>query len=159
MAEESLVAVAVAVTVTASLPCFLYGAWVMIDAEIVTWDLLVYHLKFVGVGLVLTTVPMVGWMIPRLFDQLSGTAVVHAFFGVQAYALLTFALTGIVHILRAKRNADLYRDPDQDVDIDELHEDMSHWRTRLRVGVFGYTILWILAWLTGLYRLANLHLL
>lgn len=159
MLESGYVAAAVAICVTASLPFFLYGAWVMIDADVVTWDLLVYHLRFVVTGLVLTTVPMVTWMIPRLFDQLTGAAVIHAFFGIQAYALLTFSLTGIVRIYGAKRNADLYHDPDQDVDLDDLHENMSHWRTRLRVGVFGYTILWICAWLTGLYRFATIHLL
>lgn len=158
MVDASVVATLVALSVTTSLPFFLYGAWIMIDAEIVTWDTLVYHLKFIVVGLVLTTGPLVGWMIPRLFNQLSGLAVIHAFIGLQAYALLGFALTGIVRIFQAKRNANLYSDPDRDVDLDELHENMSHWRTRLRVGVFGYTLLWIGAWLTGLYRFYALHL-
>lgn len=158
MVDASVVATLVALSVTASLPFFLYGAWIMIDAETVTWDTLVYHLKFIVVGLVLTTGPLVGWMIPRLFNQLSGLAVIHAFLGLQAYALLGFALTGIVRIFQAKRNANLYSDPDRDVDLDELHENMGHWRTRLRVGVFGYTLLWIGAWLTGLYRFYALHL-
>lgn len=158
MVDASVVATLVALSVTASLPFFLYGAWIMIDAEIVTWDTLIYHLKFIVVGLVLTTGPLVGWMIPRLFDQLSGLAMIHAFLGLQAYALLGFALTGIVRIFQAKRNANLYSDPDRDVDLDELHENMGHWRTRLRIGVFGYTLLWIGAWLTGLYRFYALHL-
>lgn len=158
MVDASVVATLVALSVTASFPFFLYGAWIMIDAEIVTWDTLVHHLKFIVVGLVLTTGPLVGWMIPRLFNELSGLAVIHAFLGLQAYALLGFALTGIVRIFQAKRNANLYSDPDHDVDLDELHENMSHWRTRLRVGVFGYTLLWIGAWLTGLYRFYALHL-
>lgn len=158
MVDASVAATLVALSVTASLPFFLYGAWIMIDAETVTWDILVYHLKFIGVGLVLTTGPLVGWMIPRLFNQLSGLAVIHAFLGLQAYALLGFALTGIVRIFQAKRNANLYSDPDRDVDLDELHENVGHWRTRLRVGVFGYTLLWIGAWLTGLYRFYALHL-
>jgi len=158
MVDASVVATLVALSVTTSLPFFLYGAWIMIDAETVTWDTLVYHLKFIVAGLVLTTGPLVGWMIPRLFDQLSGLAVIHAFLGLQAYALLGFALTGIVRIFQAKRNANLYSDPDRDVDLDDLHENMGHWRTRLRVGVFGYTLLWIGAWLTGLYRFYALHL-
>ncbi|MFB6236387.1 MAG: hypothetical protein ABEH81_16030 [Halopenitus sp.] len=158
MVDASVVATLVALSVTASLPFFLYGAWIMIDAEIVTWDTLLYHLKFIAVGLVLTTGPLVGWMIPRLFDQLSGLAMIHAFLGLQAYALLGFALTGIVRIFQAKWNANLYSNPDRDVDLDELHENMGHWRTRLRVGVFGYTLLWIGAWLTGLYRFYALHL-
>ncbi|GAB3409936.1 hypothetical protein GCM10027435_00010 [Haloparvum alkalitolerans] len=159
MAEMPLAAAVTALAVTASLPFFLYGAWVMIDAELVTWDLLIYHLKFVVTGLVLTTVPLVGWMLPRLFEQLSGLAAVHAFLGLQAYALLTFALTGIVRIFQAKRDADLYDDPaaEATADIDELHENMSHWRTRLRVGVFGFTLLWILAWISGLYRFYLLY--
>jgi len=158
MVEDALVAALVGLSVTTSLPFFLYGAWIMVDAETVTWDTLVYHLKFIGVGLALTTVPLVGWMIPRLFNQLSGLAVIHAFFGLQAYALLGFGLTGIARIFQAKRNANLYSDPDRDVDLDDLHENMGHWRTRLRVGVFGYTVLWIAAWLSGLYRLYLLHL-
>jgi len=158
MVEESVVAAVVALAVTASLPCYLYGAWLVIDVEVVTWDRLVRHLKFVGTGLALTTVPMVTWMIPRIFDQLSGAAAIHAFFGIQAYALLAFALTGIVRIFQAKRSADLYSDPEEDVALDDIHEDMSHWRARLRVGVFGYTLLWIGAWLTGLYRFYLLHL-
>lgn len=159
MAEMPLAAAATALAVTASLPFFLYGAWVMIDAEVVTWDLLIYHLKFVVTGLVLTTVPLLGWMLPRLFDQLSGLAAVHAFLGLQAYALLTFALTGIVRIFQAKRNANLYDDPEAEAaaDLDELHENMGHWRSRLRVGVFGFTLLWILAWISGLYRFYLLY--
>jgi hypothetical protein len=35
---------------------------------------------------------------------------------------------------------------------------MHHWRTRLRIGVFGYTFFWILAWLTGLTRYAIRYL-
>jgi len=60
--------------------------------------------------------------------------------GRQAYALLAFALTGIARILQAKHNADAYEDPD--VDIDEIHEDMGHWRARLRAGVAGFMLLW-----------------
>ncbi len=156
MVDESVIAVAAGLSVTGSLPFLLYGAWIMIDAETVTWDVLVHHLQYITVGLLLTTVPMVTWMIPRVLGQLTGDAIIHAFFGIQAYALLAFALTGIVRIFQAKRNADAYDDPD--VDIDEIHENMSHWRKRLRVGVAGFTVLWLCAWVTGLYRFYVLHL-
>ena len=152
MVEDVTIATLAALSVTASFPFFLYGAWIMIDAETVTWDVLTHHLKFIAVGLTLTTVPMVTWMIPRLFDQLGGLSALHAFLGLQAYALLLAGLTGIVRIFQAKRNADLYKNPDQDVDLDDLHENMSAWRGRLRIGVFGYTLFWIAAWLVGIYR-------
>ena len=42
--------------------------------------------------------------------------------------------------------------PDQDIDLNDLHENMSAWRGRLRIGVFGYTLFWIAAWLVGMYR-------
>jgi len=156
MVDESVIAAAVGLAVTLSLPFLLYGAWIMIDAETVTWGVLIHHLTHVAVGLLLTTVPVVFWMIPRVLDQVSGAAIVHAFFGVQAYALLAFALTGIVRIFQAKYEADAYDDPD--ADLDDLHENMGHWRKRLRVGVAGFTVLWICAWLTGLYRFVTLHL-
>jgi hypothetical protein len=152
MVEDVTIATLTALSVTASFPFFLYGAWIMIDAETVTSDVLTYHLKFIAVGLTLTTVPMVTWMIPRLFDQLGGLSALHAFLGLQAYALLLAGLTGIVRIFQAKRNADLYKNPDQDVDLNDLHENMSAWRGRLRIGVFGYTLFWIAAWLVGIYR-------
>jgi len=152
MVEDVTIATLTALSVTASFPFFLYGAWIMINAETVTWDVLTHHLKFIAVGLTLTTVPMVTWMMPRLFDQLGGLSALHAFLGLQAYALLVVALTGIVRIFQAKRNADLYKNPDQDVDLDDLHENMSAWRGRLRMGVFGYTLFWIAAWLVGIYR-------
>jgi len=100
--SDGTVAALVALAVTLALPCFLYGAWIMIDAEAVTWDVLTHHLKFIVTGLVLTTVPLVFWMVPRLFGlwgyegQLGGYAIVHAFLGVQAYAMLVFGFTGIV---------------------------------------------------------------
>jgi len=164
--SDAAVATAVAVAVTGALPCFLYGAWVMLDAERVTWDVLVYHLKFILTGLVLTTVPMVGWMIPRLFGlgphegQLGGFAVLHGIAGLFAYAMLLFGFTGIVRIFRAKYEHDLYREYDEDVLLEEIGgENMSHWRSRLRVGVFGYTFFWIVAWLVGLFRYAARYLL
>jgi len=154
MVEDVTIATLTALSVTASFPFFLYGAWIMIDAETVTWDVLTHHLKFIAVGLTLTTVPMVSWMMPRLFDQLGGLSALHAFLGLQAYALLVVGLTGIARIFQAKRNADLYANPDQDIDLDDLHENMSAWRARLRMGVFGYTLFWIAAWLVGVYRYA-----
>jgi hypothetical protein len=156
MVDESVIAAVAGLSVTASLPFLLYGAWIMIDAEVVTWNVLTYHLKFIFVGLSLTTIPIATWMLPRVLDQLSGGAVIHAVLGLQAYAMLTLALTGIVRILQAKRSADAYDDPD--VDIDEIHEDIGHWRSRLRLGVAGFMIFWLCAWLTGLYRFYTLHI-
>lgn len=148
--SETAAATLVALVVTASLPFYLYGAWIVVDSEVVTWSVLLHHLRYVGVGLLLTTVPVVTWMVPNLIRGFSGPAAVHAFFGLQAYALLLFGLTGIYHIVRAKRRHSLYADPDQDVALSDLHEDADAWRFRLRVGVFGYLLTWILAWLLGL---------
>jgi hypothetical protein len=162
---DATVAAGVALAVTAALPCFLYGAWIMIDAEAVTWGVLTYHLKFIVTGLTLTTVPLVFWMAPRLFGlgghsgQFGGYAVIHAFFGLTAYAFLVFGFTGIVRIFRAKYEHDLYHDYDEDILLTEIGDDLSHWRSRLRVGVFGYTFFWILAWVTGLSRFVILHVL
>ena len=159
MVSDVTVATAVLASVTLSLPFYLYGAWVMIDAETVTWSTLTYHLRFIVTGLVLTTVPVVVWMAPRLLAQLgSGLAAVHAFFGLQAYALLTFGLTGIVRILQAKRRHGLYEDPDQDVALSDLHENADNWRRRLRIGVFGYVLFWLVAYLIGVVRYYLLHL-
>jgi hypothetical protein len=155
MVDESVLAALAGLSVTASFPFLLYGAWIMIDAETVSWNVLTHHLRYIGVGLTLTTVPIVAWMVPRVLQRLTGLAVIHAFLGLQAYALLAFALTGIVRIFQAKRNADAYDDPD--VDIDELHEDIGHWRSRLRVGVAGFMVLWLCAWMTGLYRFYSIH--
>ncbi|WP_267642931.1 DUF7321 family protein [Haloarchaeobius amylolyticus] len=152
MVGDTTIATVALALVTASFPFYLYGAWIMIDADVVTWGVLTYHLKFIVTGLVLNTVPVVTWMAPRLFEQLGGLAALHAFLGLQAYALLVFALTGIYRILRAKMRYNLYNDPDQDVDLDELGEDMSHWRRRLRIGVFGYVVFWLLAYVLGVGR-------
>jgi hypothetical protein len=152
MVEDVAVATVVITVVTASFPCYLYGAWYIINEPVVTWDVLVHHLKFVLAGLLLTTIPVVTWMAPRLLENLSSLTALHAFLGLQAYALLTFGLWGIVRIFQAKRAADLYENPDQDVSIDELHEDMGKWRTRLRVGVFGYVVFWTLAYIVGIMR-------
>jgi hypothetical protein len=157
MVSDAVVATAALLVVSASLPFYLYGAWYILDQEVVTWSVLTHHLKFIAVGLVLTTVPVLTWMLPRFPDQLGGLAAVHAFLGVQAYALLVFALTGIVRIFQVKRAHDLYANPGQDVDINTLHENMDAWRGRLRVGVFGYVVLWLLAWLLGIVRYLRLH--
>jgi hypothetical protein len=65
--------------------------------------------------------------------------------------MLLFGLTGIVRILQVKLAADAYDDPDA-VALDDLHENMGAWRGRLRIGVFGYVLFWILAYVLGLYR-------
>ncbi|MFB6079878.1 MAG: hypothetical protein ABEJ81_02580 [Haloferacaceae archaeon] len=152
MASDRVIATLVALTVTASFPFYLHGARIVLTVERVTWDVLVRHLKVIAVGLTLTTVPMVTWMMPRLLAQLSGPAALHAVLGLQAYAMLVFALTGIVRIFQAKRAADLYCDPNPDVDLNDLHENMGAWRGRLRIGVFGYVVFWFLAWSLGVYR-------
>ncbi|MFB6139557.1 MAG: hypothetical protein ABEJ26_03880 [Halosimplex sp.] len=153
MVSDGVVAAVVLMAVTASFPCFVYGAWYIIETEPVTWGVLMHHLKFVVTGLVLTTVPMLFWMAPRLFDQIGSFAMVHAFLGLQAYAMLAFGFTGIVRIFTAKRRHDLYNDYDQDVLLDEIGGDrMDHWRSRLRIGVFGYVFFWMLAYGAGLAR-------
>ncbi len=150
---EALVATVVLAGVTLSFPCFLYGAYIVIDNDPVTWDVLTRHLKFILAGLTLTTVPMLVWMIPRLADQFSGAALVHAFLGLQAYAMLVFAGTGIVRIFKAKREHDLYHDYDEAVLLSEIgSEDFQHWRRRLRIGVFGYVFFWLLAYVVGVLR-------
>ena len=157
---EALVATVVFLAVTLSFPCFLYGAAIVVYNDPVTWDVLTRHLKFILTGLALTTVPIVVWMIPRLFDQFSGAALVHAFLGLQAYAMLAFGTTGIVRIFRAKREHDLYHDYDEDVLLDEIGtEKMDHWRSRLRIGVFGYVFFWLLAYAVGVFRYLTMYVL
>ncbi|MFC5970293.1 hypothetical protein ACFPYI_03025 [Halomarina salina] len=152
--SEVQTATLVACSVSLSFPLLLYGAWIMIEAEAVTWDVLTYHLKFIVTGLALTTVPLVTWMLPRLASQFGdGLAVVHAFLGLQAYAMLAFGGTGIVRIFRAKYEHDLYHDYDEEVLLDEIgDENMRFWRRRLRVGVFGYVLFWLLAYIVGIGR-------
>ncbi|MFT4921425.1 MAG: hypothetical protein ACI8XM_000622 [Haloarculaceae archaeon] len=151
--SEALVATVVFVSVTLSFPFFLYGAAIVIYNDPITWDVLTRHLRYIVTGLALTTIPMVVWMMPRLLDQLRGAALAHAFLGLQAYAMLAFAGTGIVRIFRAKREYNLYHDYDQDVLLDEIGtENMDHWRTRLRIGVFGYVFFWLLAYVLGVAR-------
>ncbi|MFB6178215.1 MAG: hypothetical protein ABEI77_00645 [Halorientalis sp.] len=151
--SDRLIATGVFIAVTCSFPCFCYGAWIMIDTERVTWSVLVYHLKFISVGLALTTIPLLGWMFPRLFQQLNGFAAVHAFLGLQAYAMLAFGLTGIVRVFRAKWEHDLYHDYDEEVLLDEIGSDrLQFFRRRIRIGVFGYVFFWSLAYLVGVAR-------
>lgn len=138
--------------VTASFPFYVRGALIVLNSPFVTWAILRRHLAYIFVGLFLTTVPVIAWMIPRLFDQLGGYAAIHAIVGIQAYALLAFAFTGIVPIFRAKRRHDLYRDPDPDMALDDIHPDIGMWRTRLRIGVFGYLFCWIIAYVLGVMR-------
>ena len=154
MLSEGTTATVAGAMVTASLPFYLYGAWIMVGREQdhVTWDLLVWHLRVILPGLLLNTVPVVLWMVPRLFDQFGGLAALHAFLGLQAYALLAFGLTGIVRIFQVKRNADLYEVEDPDTSLNDLHENMGAWRGRLRIGVFGYVLFWLLAYLAGVVR-------
>ncbi|WP_244605320.1 DUF7321 family protein [Halorhabdus rudnickae] len=153
---DSTIALVVLVAVTLSLPCFLYGAWLMIVSDPITWGVLKRHLVVVTLGLALTTVPLVAWMIPKFWGQTSGVAVVHAFLGVQAYAFFVLAATGIVRILRAKwASAEFRGATDFELDaLDDEEHDLGHWRGRLRIGVVGYTALWLLAYLTGLLRYA-----
>ncbi|WP_224332411.1 DUF7321 family protein [Haloprofundus halobius] len=158
MVSETAIATLAALMVTASFPFYLYGAWIMIDTETVTWDVLVYHLKFIFTGLALNTIPVVLWMGPRLLEQLGGLSALHAILGLQAYAMLIFALTGIVRIFQAKRNADLYHNPDQEVDLNDLHENMGAWRGRLRLGVLGYVLFWIGAYVIGVIRYVTMYL-
>ncbi|MEF8784883.1 MAG: hypothetical protein V5A45_03040 [Haloarculaceae archaeon] len=156
--SDAAIATVVFVAVTLSFPCFLYGAYYIIEQDPVTWDVLMHHLKFIVTGLALTTIPMLFWMIPRLFEQYTGAALVHAFLGLQAYAMLAFAGTGIVRIFRAKRRHDLYHDYDQDVVLDEIGaENFDHWRSRLRLGVFGYVFFWLLAYLVGTVRYVSIY--
>ncbi|WP_340101353.1 DUF7321 family protein [Salinibaculum salinum] len=156
--SDAAIATVVFVAVTLSFPCFLYGAYYIIEQDPVTWDVLMHHLKFIVTGLALTTIPMLFWMIPRLFEQFTGAALVHAFLGLQAYAMLVFAGTGIVRIFRAKRRHDLYNDYDEDVVLDEIGaENFDHWRSRLRLGVFGYVFFWLLAYLVGTVRYVSIY--
>lgn len=123
----------------------------------ITWSLLIRHLMIIGLGLLMTTVPVVTWMIPRLADQLGGLSALHAVLGLQAYAMLAFALTGIVRIFQVKRRHDLYADPDEELELDTLHENMPDWRRRLRMGVAGYVLFWIAAWFVGIGRYLTMY--
>ena len=151
--SETMIATGVLLSVTLSFPCFLYGAWIMIDAEQVSWGVLIHHLTYIATGLALTTIPLLTWMLPRLIAQLNGFAAIHAFLGLQAYAMLAFGFTGIVRVFRAKWEHDLYHDYDEDLLLDEIgSERLQFFRRRIRIGVFGYVFFWILAYLVGVAR-------
>lgn len=152
MVQDVVPATVALALVTVSLPLYVKGALIILNAEYVSWDVLTHHLRYIGAGLVCTTVPVVTWMAPRLFDQFGGLSALHAFLGLQAYAMLLFALTGIVRIFQVKREADMYHDPDPEADISDLHPDIDAWRGRLRVGVFGYVVFWVLAYVVGVVR-------
>ncbi|MFC7136481.1 DUF7321 family protein [Halobaculum litoreum] len=160
MVSEGTTATVAGAMVTASLPFYLYGAWIMVgrDQDHVTWDRLVRHLRVILPGLVLNTIPVAVWMAPRLLQQFGGVAALHAFLGLQAYALLAFGLTGIVRIFQVKRENDLYDLDDPDTNLNDLHENMAAWRGRLRIGVFGYVLFWFLAYGVGLYRYYGLYI-
>ncbi|GKZ13508.1 hypothetical protein [Haladaptatus sp. T7] len=158
MVSDAAIATVVALVVTASFPFYLYGAWIILESDPVTWAVLTRHLKYISVGLLLTTVPFLTWMLPRFIAHFGGgLAAVHAFLGLQAYAMLILALTGIVRIFQVKRAHDLYGTPNPEMDIGELHENMDSWRWRLRAGVAGYIIFWLLAWTLGVARFFILH--
>lgn len=143
-------ATAALVLVTASFPFYLYAAYVILLADPVTWRDLRRHVAYITVGLVLNTVPVVVWMIPRLFGQLGGLSTVHAFVALQAYAFLIVAISGVWKIFRAKQAHDRYANPD-DIELDALNpEHMSAWRTRLRMGVIGWMVFWVFAYVTGI---------
>jgi hypothetical protein len=158
VASDAFWATIAGLSMTASLPCYLYGAWIVLREDVVTWGVLTHHLRYIGAGLTLTTLPVVTWMAPRLLADPNGLAAFHAILGLQAYALLAFALTGIVRIFQAKREHDLYHDPDRDVDLDALHENMGAWRGRLRVGVAGYVLFWLFAYVLGLWQYSSTYL-
>ena len=154
MASPLVLATLALLSVSVSLPFYLKGASVILTAEYVTWDVLTRHLRYIGIGLALTTIPILLWMLPRFPDRLIARRLLflHAFLGVQAYALLVVGLTGIYRIFQVKRRADVYRNPDPEADIDDLHPNMRAWRARIRVGVFGYLFFWILAYVAGTIR-------
>lgn len=158
MVEAVVWATIALLLVTVSFPFYLYGAWIIVENDPVTWAVLTCHLKYILTGLVLTTSPVALWMAPRLLDQLTGFQAMHAIFGMQAYAFLLFALTGIVRIFQAKYRNDLYGDPDQGVEIDDLHENMGAWRFRLRIGVIGYVLCWLIAYVLGIAQYALTYL-
>ena len=62
MVDESVLAALAGLSVTASFPFLLYGAWIMIDAETVSWNVLTHHLRYIGVGLTLTAASSVAFL-------------------------------------------------------------------------------------------------
>jgi hypothetical protein len=158
MLSETGVATLTCVMLTASLGFYLYGSWLIITTNPVTWRILRHHLVVISIGLVLTTAPLLGWMLPRLLARFGGILTGHAFLGFQAYAFLLFAVSGIVPIIRAKRRHELYSSSSSDVLLDELHENIRTWRLRLRVGIVGYLSFWTLSYLLGVVYYLNRYL-
>lgn len=151
MVSDATVATAVAGLVTLSLPLYLYGVWIILSTDVVTWTVLLRHLRAIGLALACTGVGVAGWMVPALLDgRFTSTIGVHVFLALQSYALLIVGLWGIVPIYRAKRRHNLYHEPDPEMDLSELDDRMDQWRRRLRVGVFGHLFFWFLAYLLGL---------
>lgn len=158
MVDDHVLATASLVAVSLSLPLYLHGMWVILNSERVTWAVLMRHLRSVVPAVVLTTVPAVVWMVPRTTNWgLSGVMPLHIFLALQAYALLVIALWGIVPIFRAKRRHNLYRRPDPDIELEALDDRMPQWRRRLRVGVFGHLLLWVLAYATGAFHYVRVY--
>lgn len=158
MVSEVVFATAVVGLVSLSLPLYLYGVWVILRTEVVTWQVLVRHLWAIGFALALTAAGVLGWMIPSLLGgRLTSTIGVHVFLALQSYALLILGLWGIVPIYRAKRRHNLYHEPDPTLDLAELDDRMPQWRRRLRVGVFGHLFFWLLAYALGLVVYLELY--
>ncbi|MFP4590000.1 MAG: hypothetical protein ACLFMX_03160 [Halobacteriales archaeon] len=159
MVSEELLATTTLAVVTLSLPLYLHGVWTILRVEVVTWGVLVRHLRSIGLALALTALPVVGWMVPSLLTgRFTSVVGVHVFLALQSYAFLALGLWGIVPIYRAKRRRNLYHEPDPDVDLTDLDERMPQFRRRLRLGVFGHLALWVLAYLVGLLLYAQFHL-
>ena len=151
MLDDHLLATISLISVSLSLPLYLYGVWIILRVEQVTWRILMAHLRVVITALALTTIPVLFWMLPQSFTWgFSGLIAVHIFLALQSYALLLIGLWGIVPIFRAKHRHNLYHDPDPDIDLTELDERMPHWRRRLRIGVFGHLVFWILSYFLGI---------
>ncbi len=159
MLSERTIATVVLIVVSLSLPLYLHGVWIILRSEMVTWGVLMAHLRSIIPGILLTAIPVLVWMLPQAIGgRFTGLLALHIFLAIQAYALLVIGLWGIVPIYRAKRAHNLYHEPDPAIAIDELDERMPHWRRRLRIGVFGYLLLWSLSYIVGLAVYARFYL-
>lgn len=158
MVDDQTLATISLVAVSLSLPLYLHGVWVILQSERVTWSVLMRHLSSVVPAVLLTLGPVLFWMVPRIADWgVSGLIGVHIFLALQAYALLLIGLWGIVPMFRAKRRHNLYREPQPDIELAELDERMPQWRRRLRLGVFGHLLMWILAYTTGVVHFVRVY--
>lgn len=150
MLSDRVVATVVLLAVSVSFPLYLHGVWVILQSEIVTWSVLMRHLRSIVPALFLTAIPVLVWMLPRaLTGRFTGLIALHIFFALQAYSLLLIGLWGIIPIFRAKRAHNLYTKPDPNLDLDELDPRMAQWRRRLRIGVFGHLFFWTIAYALG----------